>query len=89
MRSNDADRLPQRRIMLAATRDRERHVNLLSELIENGGGDDDACARRFLEALVRRAAPGNRQNVTKLVAQVDAWRRARRTVRHFFPLTER
>jgi hypothetical protein len=84
MKSSDAYRLSDSRAMWAATRDRERHVDLLSQVIESGGGDDDRYAQRFFDRLIARAAPQNRENVTKLVAQADAWRRARRTVRYFF-----
>ncbi len=64
--------------------DHERQVTLLARIIEVRGGDDDGYAERFLEAMLRQAKPEDRAIAVKLAADVDAWRRARRTYRHFF-----
>jgi hypothetical protein len=65
-------------------RDHERQVVLLARIIEVRGGDDDDYAERFLRAVVNQAKPRDKAIAVKLAADVDAWRRARRTYRYFF-----
>lgn len=62
----------------------EHRVVLLARIIEVRGGDDDGYANRFLREVVRQAKPDDRLIAVKLAADVDAWRRARRTYRYFF-----
>jgi hypothetical protein len=64
--------------------DHERHVQFLARVIEARGGDDDGYASRFLAAMLNQANLKDKAAVEKLVADVDAWRRARRTFRSFF-----
>jgi hypothetical protein len=64
--------------------DHERQVALLARIIEVRGGDDDDYAERFLRDVVNQAKPGDKAIAVKLAADVDAWRRARRTYRYFF-----
>jgi hypothetical protein len=63
---------------------REHHVVRLARIIEVRGGDDDGYADRFLRAVINQAKPKDRTAALKLAADVDAWRRARRTYRYFF-----
>lgn len=49
--------------------------------IERHGGDSDAFAANFLCEMVRQSPPEGRQAIRRLAAEVDAWRRARRTYR--------
>lgn len=71
--------------MYGRVKDGERHVAFLARVIEvRGGGDQDGYASRFLEAMVRQASPRDRAATVKLVASVDAWRRARRAYKFFF-----
>jgi chorismate mutase len=65
-------------------RDHERQVVLLARIIEVRGGDDDDYAERFLRAVVNQAKPRDKAVAVKLAADVEAWRRARRTYRCFF-----
>ena len=62
----------------------EHQVTLLARIIEVRGGDDDGYAGRFLREVVRQAKPNDRAIAVQLAADVDAWRRARRTYRYFF-----
>jgi hypothetical protein len=63
---------------------REHQVRLLARIIEVRGGDDDGYASRFLGEVIKQAKPSDKAIAVKLASDVDAWRRARRTYRHFF-----
>jgi hypothetical protein len=63
---------------------REDQVRLLARIIEVRGGNDDGYADRFLGEIVRQANPIDKAIAVRLAADVDAWRRARRTCRYYF-----
>ena len=75
---------PRKRTILDVTGDRERHVDRIARWIEARGADDDGYAERFLEAMITGAAANDKEAVIELAADIDAWRRARRTYRYFF-----
>jgi hypothetical protein len=63
---------------------RERQIEQLAIEIERRGGDSDAFAAECLRDMVLQSPRQGEKTMTALVAEIDAWRRARRTARRHF-----
>ncbi|WP_143274171.1 hypothetical protein [Bradyrhizobium canariense] len=63
---------------------RERRIEQLAIEIERHGADNDAFAAEYLRAMISQSPREGQQTIRKLAAEVEAWRRARRTYRLLF-----
>lgn len=61
---------------------RERRIEQVAIEIERQGGD--AFAETYLRAMISQSPRDGQQAIRKLAAEIEAWRRARRTYRQFF-----
>lgn len=63
---------------------RERRIQQIAGEIERQGGDSDAFAAEYLRAMIAQSPRQGERTIRALAAEVEAWRRARRTARRHF-----